>query len=69
MKGDKSSELNNTGLSRDVGASQGVSLQFGVDSWITDYRQFEGAAVYGQCSCCRHQANLQLCRGASDNLV
>ena len=56
-------------VSRDVGASQGVSLQFGVDNLITDYRQFEGAAACGHCCGQRHEAALQLCRGAPDQWV
>ena len=54
---------------RDVGASQGCSLQFGVDGQVTNYRMFEGASTYGQCSCCRHEAVLLLCRGTQDNIV
>ena len=53
-------------MSRDVGHSQGVSLQFGVDDFVATYRQFEGAGAYGHCSCCRHEAKLQLCRGLNN---
>ena len=56
-------------LSRDVGAGQGVCLQLGVDSQVMSYRKFDGALNCGHCRCCKHQANLLLCRLDSGKIV
>ena len=56
-------------LCRDVGAAQSVCLELGVDRQAMNYRRFDGALNCGHCRCCKHQANLLLCRVDSGNIV
>ena len=55
--------------SRDVGAGQGVRLEFGVEDRVTNIRRFEDALTCGSCFCCRREAYIHIRNINMENIV
>ena len=55
---------------RDVGAGQGVKLEFGVEDRVTNQRKFEDALTCGSCFCCKREAYIHIIRTiTTENVV